>query len=285
MDQYAAQQVCNSICMKLADFNEDDFTRICHFLYYYGSENELPKNYVYYTALQAKTDAMKSVATNNIGLDVVSKVHKYIGDNLDNNFAALVLSPQGWYNFKLLKTEPNEPYYFLCTETSQASITQGPQGQSFLPLAFHSPDDMFQPSALQTFTQFITKMLQLHIPNETGHDDIVLLGDQMTLQDGKEHCRLLNGHIFEPETMADVNFLSSISFTYDLPDIWVGIYATKETFPRSKSDWKYFSNPSKVMSEVINSLFVQDDGADFVGKFPKLHHNLQNKVPQFHLRS
>ena len=89
----------------------------------------------------------------------------------------------------------------------------------------------------------------------------------MTLQDGEEYCMNLNGHVFEPETSADVDFLHETATKFDLPELWVGFHATSGTVPRSKSEWKASSNPSKVITDEIFGLLDQDNGVSFVGKF------------------
>ena len=106
--------------------------------------------------------------------------------------------------------------------------------------------------------------------NETP-SDLVIAPEYMTFQKAQDYCQnVLNGTLFEPRSVEDVNLLHRISTKYGIQDLWVGMKATDyTTFPRDSNHWRYLSSTTVGINEEVFAKIVQDNGQNYVGKFLK----------------
>ena len=269
VDQYKAQRICHSLCLALASFpTMANYARLNHFLYYHGESNQLYPNYLYHTGLQANATDMISVATNStVPLQSITLNFPLIEGNLGDSLDGLVFANNDYDSFSLKKASPYEHYYFICEEVPLAEDAKGPLNQAFLDHAFVE-EGTNHPNGLKFISDFFVKILELHLPNESG-SDIVLLGDEMSLHEAVVYCRYIGGRLFEPENAKDIEMLSKLANKFEFPEMWVGIFARTRTFPRSKEDWKYISNMLKEVPDIVHNLFDEDNGVSFIGKIAK----------------
>ena len=107
------------------------------------------------------------------------------------------------------------------------------------------------------------KLLEVNLRSYNGEH--ILLGDQFTLTGAKMYCESVGGFLYEPKNGLDMDFLYHIATTYELSEIWIGVYGTG-TYPRDIHNWRYYSNSSQILPEVIYEKIHQDNGVSFVGE-------------------
>ena len=124
---------------------------------------------------------------------------------------------------------------------------------------YHSIHDEWKPYFVQGLSQGLMKLLEVNLRSYNGEH--ILLGDQFTLTGAKMYCESLGGYLYEPKNDLDMAFLYHTASTYELSEIWIGVY-----WSSISNNWRYYSNSSQIIPEVIYEKIDQDNGASFVGK-------------------
>ena len=165
----------------------------------------------------------------------------------------------------IIKPSKNIYYIILIFQSYPNFTFLGPNSQSSVSNGYHSlnDNDIVQPQGLEDVIAFMLKILETNLRDDNGKH--ILLGDQFTLAGAKLYCESLGGHLYEPKSTFDLDFLYHIASKYDLSEIWIGVYG-RGTYPRNINNWNYYSNRSQILPEVIFEKIDQDNGVSFVGK-------------------
>ena len=252
LSQSASIQYCRSLCMQLLGIHEeDDAERLVDWLYYYISVTD-----AYYTSLQISESG-----------EVTTMINKDSTEIFGGNDALLFHPNSQGSDYDLLRVNPSEAYSFICTQSID-DTPEGPESQSFVRKAYYTTADEYQPSVVELVQNILLPYFSLSVENNYIEDrDFVIAPEYMTLQKAQNYCEnILNGTLFEPRSIEDIDLIHQISTKYEIQDLWLGIKATDSTvFPRDSNHWKYLSESSVGITTGVFEKLDEDNGQAFVG--------------------
>ena len=250
VDQYTAKKYCHSLCLELATVDRPDLLRLSD----YFSLHTSYQNHSFHTSLQFEDRKYLSI-TNMPTI-------KPSGEKV-----ALLYHPLGSNDYELRQDSPLKPHWFICTQSDDDELYEGPEVQSFTRKGFHTTSDEFKPTSVTLLQDMLLPYFGLSVEtNDIPDMDLVIVPEYMTIQRAQNYCQSYHhGTIFEPKSIEDVNILHRISTKYDFKDVWIGIQGVGQDFPRDIHHWKYMSSPSHGINAQVFEKIEQDNGENFVG--------------------
>ena len=152
---------------------------------------------------------------------------------------------------------------FICEEAPSLQRSS-PLTPSFQELAYLPKKEVWQTQVLQSLAEKLLHVLEINVEDYHGDNEVILLLDVMTINEGRNYCAYRNGFLFEPRTSEDIEYLDRVMENQNLEEAWIGLKALKG-LPRNSTDWNYFSNQEQMTNTVFEHL-EEDDGRNIIGK-------------------